>query len=182
MQQVHKSERAAPMDKLGEPVFPAGWRPEPYPPREASWADSSPHVKISNYHVVRSDENAYSWQIQLHVSDKEYQTAWRGGEAEILVTVEDGCLVLRNPEEESGAYLKLPKLADLTAKPIVDRPLPGGIFVTLPKMGAKSAPAPLSDNLLLTAPRVVQERAPSIDEELKRIGEEQAARAAIAAA
>ena len=169
-QQEHKKMKA------GDAVHEAGWRPEPYPPREASWADSSPHAKISNYIVVRNDENAYSWQIQLHVTGKEYENVWRGGEEEILVTVEDGCLVLRNHDEKVGAYLKLPKYIDPKAKPIVDRPKADGMYVTMSKVGAKAAPEPLSDTLLLKAPRIFKDHAPSVEEELKRIGEEQAAR------
>ena len=165
----------------GDKYYAGGWRPEPYTPREASWADSSPHVKISNYHVVRNDANAYSFQITAAVSGADYKLAWKGEDADVLVTIEDGCIVLKNPEEKTGAYLKLPKAADPKATPIVDRPPKGGLFVTVIKTGAKGAPAPLSEGILGTGPVVIQDRAPPLEDELKRIGEEQARRAAKAA-
>ena len=43
------------------------------------------------------------------------------------------------------------------------------------KTGAKAAPAPLSEGILGTGPRIVQERAPPLEDELSRIAEEQVA-------
>ena len=171
-----------PDDKKPGVWYAAGWRPEPYEPREAAWADSSPHVRISDYQVVRNDANAYSWKIQCQVTGKDYQVAWKGEEKEVLVSIEDGCIVLKNEGEETGAYLKLPKTADPSAAMHVDRPPRGGFFVTLPKMGAKAAPEPLSQDVLGTGPIVQQDRAPPLEDELKRIGEEQARRKAAKAA
>ena len=161
----------------GQKYYAAGWRPEPYEPREESWADDSPHVKISNYHVVRNDANGYSYKLQTYVTGKDYKEAWKGEDETVLVTIENGILILKNPEEETGAYLKLPKAADSSFTPVVDR-VKSGLFVTVGKKGAKSAPAPLSQDILGTGPVVQMDRAPPLDEELERIGREQAARAA----
>ena len=156
--------------------YAAGWKPEPYEPREASWADDSPHVKISDYHVVRNDENAYSWKIDTVVTGKDYKAAWKAEKDEdVLVSIENGCIILKNPEEETGAYLKLPKKANAGFEPIVDKPPRGGLFVTMGKTGAKAAPAPLSEGILGTGPRIVRERAPPLEDELSRIAEEQVA-------
>ena len=103
----------------------------------------SPHVKISDYHVVRNDENAYSWKIDTVVTGKDYKAAWKAEKDEdVLVSIENGCIILKNPEEETGAYLKLPKKANAGFEPIVDKPPRGGLFVTMGKTGAKAAPAP----------------------------------------
>jgi len=157
--------------KMKKPVvyYAAGWKPEPYEPRESAWADSSPHVKISDYHVVRNDENGYSWKLQCHVTGKDYKSAWKGEEKDVLVSIENGCIVLKNPEEETGAYLKLPKMANASATPIVDKPERGGVFITVPKSSAKGAPEPLSIKILGMEPRVVQDRAPPLEDELNAI-------------
>jgi len=164
-------------DKKPQVYYAAGWKPEPYIPREEAWADSSPHVKLSDYNVVRSDANATSWKFECHVTGKDYQTAWTrsGEEKDIVVSVEDGCIVLKNPGEETGAYLKLPKTADAAATPIVDKPERGGLFVTLPKKGATAAPEPLSIKILGMEPRVIQDRAPPLQDELDAITERQKA-------
>ena len=78
---------------------------------------------------------------------------------------------------ETGAYLKLPKAANQSAEPHVDKPAQGGLFVTVMKSGAKGPAAPLDPQVLGTAPRVQMDRAPPLDEVLKSIGDEQAARA-----
>lgn len=168
-------------EKPAQVYYAAGWKPEPYTPREESWADTSVHAKISDYRVVRNDANAYSWSFELHVSDKEYKLAWKGEADKVVASIEDGCLVLKNPEEETGAYLKLPKAANASATPTIDAPPRGGFFVTLAKTGAKAAPTPLSEDILGTGPIVQMDRAPPLEEELERIGREQRERAAKAA-
>lgn len=160
-------------EKEKKVYYAAGWQPEPYIPREAAWADSSPHVRLSDYHVVRNDENAYSWQIQCGVSGKDYKAAWKGEEKEVVVSVEDGCLILKNPGEATGAYLKLPKKADPEGDIHVDTPPRGGFFVTIPKKGAKAAPEPLSQDILGTGPIIKQDRAPPLEDELAAITERQ---------
>jgi len=160
-------------DMKPQVYYAAGWKPEPYTPREASWADDSPHAKISDYHVVRNDENAYSYKIQCGVSGKDYNAAWKGEEKDVLVTIENGCIILKNEGEETGAYLKLPKAAIQSGEPIVDRPPRGGLFVTVPKATAKGAPAPLPSGVLGTDPIVQMDRAPPLEEELAKITERQ---------
>ena len=161
--------------------YAGGWKPEPYEPREASWADESPHKKISDYHVARSDENAYSFKIQCHVTGPDYKEAWKGEEKSVLVSIENGAIVLKNEGEATGAYLKLPKKADTSAEVTVDRPERGGLFVTVPKIGAKAAPEPLSIQILGMEPIVQMDRAPPLEEELARITAEQERRAALKA-
>ena len=48
----------------------------------------------------------------------------------------------------------------------------------MPKIGAKAAPEPLSPHILGTAPRVIQDRAPPLEEELAAITKRQEERAA----
>lgn len=161
-------------EKKGQVFYAAGWKPEPYEPREASWADDSKHVKLSDYQVIVNDGNGYSWKLQCSVTGKDYKSAWSCEEADVLVSVEDGCLVLKKPDEETGAYLKLPKMADASSTPHVDKTR-CGVFVTLPKVGAKAPPTPLTEEQLGTSPIVQMTSAPPLEDELKRIGEEQAA-------
>ena len=140
-------------DKKSGTIWAAGWRPDPYKPREKSWADDSKHVKISDYHVCRNDENAYSWQIELRVIGKDYSKLWESKPDETACKVEDGSLVFTKEGEETGAYLKLPKAADPNGEIHIDCPPKGGFYVTLPKLGAKAKPAPLEPGILGTGPR-----------------------------
>ena len=95
----------------GKVLYGGGWKPEPYEPREKSWADTSPHAKISHYQVVRNDENALSFQIETRVVGKDYTMAWYVDTKELElvdVSIQDGSIVLIKSGETTGAYLKLP--------------------------------------------------------------------------
>lgn len=152
-----------------EDVWYAGdWRAEPYTPSERSWADDSKHVKISNYHVVQNNASAYSWKIETRVTGKDYKSAWDAKPEEITVKVENGCLVLLKNDEETGAYLKLPKNADPNGALHVDKPHENFLFVTIAKKGAKGELPLLSPDALGLGPRSVQDRAPSLEDEYAR--------------
>lgn len=169
-------------EKKPQVWYAAGWKPEPYIPREEAWSDPSPHVRLSDYSVCRNDKTGWSWKIQCHVTGKDYKTAWKGEEKDVLVSIEDGCIILKNEGEETGAYLKLPKMCDASFTPIVDRPPRGGFFVTMGRIGATETPPPLSPDILGTGPIIKMDRAPPLEEELARITAEQERRKALKAA
>ena len=132
--------------KNGKVLYGGGWQPEPLTPREKSWTNPKDHAKISNYHVIRNDENALSFQIAMRVRAKDYKMAFTATKAEeVSVKIEGGCIVIVKEGETVGAYLKLPKVCDPSAKPIVEGPGDGPLFVTVLKKGAKAAPEPLND-------------------------------------
>lgn len=175
------------IDGKGQAFYGGGWQPEAYQPSEKSWADSSPHIKVATYQVVRNDATAYSWCFDpLGVLDKDYKLAWEGDPATVEVSIEKGCIVLKNPGEETGAYLKLPKTANPNGELKVDRPMrsgrSNGLFVSVSKMGATAPMESLPDWVLGTTPKVVMEAAIPLEEELAEIGRKQAERAAAKAA
>jgi hypothetical protein len=135
-------------------VWAAGWRPEPYPPREKSWElwqGASGHQRVGNYMVVRNDENAYSFLVELHVTDKQYERTWEAKPEELQPPkIVDGLLILCKEGESTGAFMKIPKGADPSGELVVDTPEKGGYYVTIPKLGAKQKPAPIDPVILGT--------------------------------
>lgn len=149
---------------MGEPdpnkrvEYAAGWRPEPYKPRDDVWDKMlyNGHAKISDYHVCRNDKNGYSWSVQLNVSGPDYKPLWKAEPAEVTVVNEGGYLIFLKEvdgvKEEKGAYLKLPKSCDPNSTVHCDRPPKGGFFVTVKKTGATEEPAPIDGKILGTEP------------------------------
>ena len=138
--------------------YAAGWRPEPYKPRDDVWQKMlwNGHAKISDYHVCRNDKNGYSWSIQLNVTGSDYKSLWKAEPNEVTAKIMEGCLVLTKTvdgaEEELGAYLKLPKSCDPKGTIHIDTPPKGGFFVTVSKIGATEQPAPIDGKILGTEP------------------------------
>ena len=144
------------VDEGKQVMYAAGWRPEPYEPRQEVWAKmmKGDHCKISDYHVCRNDKEATSWNVQLCVSGADYKALWRADDPKTVVaTLEDGCIIFRKKGEDgevepAGAYIKLPKSCDPNSELVVNTPVKGGFFVTVNKLGFKGTPTPLHPIIL----------------------------------
>mmetsp|Transcript_10107 Transcript_10107/g.26165 ORF Transcript_10107/g.26165 Transcript_10107/m.26165 type:complete len:179 (+) Transcript_10107:78-614(+) len=103
--------------------------------------ESAPPAKISNYHIVRNTKNLITYSITPRVVSQDVKKlAYFSECADTEVYVENRCIMLTGPQKAESmtnrAYLKLHP--NYEAKILeVEKPPRGGLFVTVPKVGAQ---------------------------------------------
>ena len=121
--------------------------------------DLSEHVKLSQYQIIRNTVDYYTISASLRVVQEKDCTKihWMAEPNDVDIKIDGRNLLFITKGQEFGAFMKLPKNADVAQDLDIDLPPKGGCFITLQKVGSKEKAPPLEDRFTGRGPQVIMQ-------------------------